>query len=240
MHWYNQDGNPVYQVKRADGNGMRDTTLRDARKLILQPSVTEILKVPDKPALTRYFVEQAYMAMATLPEKEGESIDARISRAKADAREHSIKARDKGVDIHRVLENYFQDKSYQGYEKMCLSVDRALESHCGSQKWISEQSFSHKDGYGGKVDLHNDNYIVDFKTKDFDDPEQKLWWPEMAMQLSAYRRGLKKKKAKLINVFISTKIDLVVLHEWKEDDYYKGFKLLLDYWKWSKGYESGY
>ena len=51
-HWYKQDGSPCYEVPYADPKkGMRSTTIRDARKLNLVPSVTTILQVMDKPGL---------------------------------------------------------------------------------------------------------------------------------------------------------------------------------------------
>ena len=49
-HWYDQKGAPAYTVKAKDGSD-RPTTLRDARKMNLAPSVTTILKVAAKPAL---------------------------------------------------------------------------------------------------------------------------------------------------------------------------------------------
>jgi hypothetical protein len=30
-HWYQPDGTPLHQVPKADGKGMRDTTLADAK-----------------------------------------------------------------------------------------------------------------------------------------------------------------------------------------------------------------
>ena len=50
-HWYTQDGKPMHWVDKADGKGTRNTTLRDARKLNLLPSVTNILKLLNNPEL---------------------------------------------------------------------------------------------------------------------------------------------------------------------------------------------
>lgn len=43
MHYYFKNGDSCYEVERADGKGMRSTTLRDARKLDLLASVTTFL-----------------------------------------------------------------------------------------------------------------------------------------------------------------------------------------------------
>ena len=50
VHWYGQDGSPQYTVTAKDGQ-QRPTTLRDARKFNLVPSVTTVLKVAAKPGL---------------------------------------------------------------------------------------------------------------------------------------------------------------------------------------------
>ena len=53
-HWYSRTGEPMHWVKRASGEGTRPTTLADARKLDLLPSVTTILRTLDKPPLNRW------------------------------------------------------------------------------------------------------------------------------------------------------------------------------------------
>ncbi len=51
MHWYDRDGKAVFEVPKAKGDGMRATTIADARKLNLYPSVTTVLSVIAKPSL---------------------------------------------------------------------------------------------------------------------------------------------------------------------------------------------
>src|SRR5262249_48688686 len=64
--------------------------------------------------------------------------------------------------------------------------------------WVSEKSFAHPLGFGGKVDLHSPSsgIVVDFKTKDGDFTEldsygkpKKLAW-DQNIQLAAYQVGL--------------------------------------------------
>lgn len=242
-HWYNQEGGCVYKVvnkSKSDGS-LRDTTLSDAKKLSLLPSVTEILKVPDKPGLTRYFLKQAYDAMAGLTRIKYEEDSEFIARAKIIASEHSQKAMNLGTDIHDALESHFKGTGSKGYPSICKNVDMTLQEVYGSQEWIAEASFGCSEGFGGKVDLSNDNFIVDYKTKDFDDPKKKMAYEEMGMQLMAYKIGLNKPNARLINVFVSTTSDLVVLHEWDDHDRLaEGFRLLLSYWKWMKKFDPSF
>jgi hypothetical protein len=61
-HWYQPDGTPLHQVPKADGKGMRDTTLADAKKLGLLPSVTGITDIVAKPALMNWKAAQVAAA----------------------------------------------------------------------------------------------------------------------------------------------------------------------------------
>ena len=61
-HWYAQDGSPAYTQIIASGKNKgkeRPTTIRDAKKLSLVPSVTTLLGIMDKPALTHWKINQA-------------------------------------------------------------------------------------------------------------------------------------------------------------------------------------
>ena len=71
VHWYGKDGSPQYTVKAKDGSD-RPTTLRDARKLDLVPSVTTILKVAAKPGLEAWKLEQMLLSALTLPRTQNE------------------------------------------------------------------------------------------------------------------------------------------------------------------------
>jgi len=233
-HWYTTEGHPCHYI---DG---RDTTLRDARKLHLQPSVTTILDTLNKPGLNRYRENQAYLAMATLPEVENESIDDRINRARLDAMQHMLQARNKGLDIHTACEKLFKGETVSDYVIQANAAQRALQEAYGDRKWVSEVTFSHPLGFGGMVDLHCEGLVVDFKSKEFDESAKRLWWPEHAIQLSAYRKGLEL-DAKMVNVYVSTTVPgLVRIHEWDEGDWWDIFEHALVIWKLLKGYESGY
>ena len=49
-HWYTREGAPKYTVEAKNGN-LRNTTLADARKMNLVPSVTTIIGCAAKPGL---------------------------------------------------------------------------------------------------------------------------------------------------------------------------------------------
>jgi len=58
----------MYTVEAAKG-GQRATTLRDARKLSLVPSVTTILNIVAKPALLAWMQQQVLYSALTLPKR---------------------------------------------------------------------------------------------------------------------------------------------------------------------------
>jgi len=236
-HWYTQTGEPAYTIVGKNGNE-RNTTLADARKMALVPSVTTILSVADKPALTAWKVDQALMAALTLPRVEGESLDDFKKRAAMDAKQQSIDAADEGTRIHGALESsYLGDGWDSQYTSHVLSARQAISDVFGNQVWRAEKSFCSPMGYGGKVDLHSDQVVIDFKTKDFGPGDKVVAYDEQIMQLDAYRHGLGYPTATMANVYISRSHPgevRIIVHE--EGDHYQRFCLLLEYWKLSKKY----
>ena len=236
-HWYAQDGEPMYRIIGANGKE-RNTTLRDARKMGLVPSVTTILGVADKPALTAWKVDQALMAALTLPRIEGESLDDFKKRAAMDARQQSIDAADEGTRIHGAIEASFLGKKYAAeYEDHVLAVRVAVIDNFCEKHWEPEKSFCSDLGFGGKVDLHSPDVVIDFKTKEFGPDDKVIAYDDQIMQLDAYRHGLGYPTATMANVYVSRSHPgevRVIVHE--EGNYFKRFKHLLDYWKLSKNY----
>jgi len=83
-----------------------------------------------------------------------------------------------------------------------VEADLAL---AGCRVGVAENSFCHVKGYGGKVDLHSKDVVIDFKTKDFGpDDKPPRAFPEQIMQLAAYRVGLGlDAHTELANVYVS-------------------------------------
>ena len=99
VHWYKQDGGPQYTVKAKDGSD-RPTTLRDARKMDLVPSVSTVLKIAAKPGLEQWKLEQMLLAALTLPKAPDEPEKAYIARIVADSKETGKQAAEAGTRIH--------------------------------------------------------------------------------------------------------------------------------------------
>jgi len=243
VHWYDQKGAPAYTVKAKDGSD-RPTTLRDARKMNLVPSVTTVLKVAAKPALEAWKMEQMLLAAMTLPQLPNEPETHFVQRIIQDSKETAKRAAERGTRIHESIEKYFLGGHAVEHEDMAKAFDEKVTKHFKLKSltpWIVESSFTDPMGFGGKVDLYTGidatsptGIVLDAKSKDFDYDDDVVGYPEHAMQLAAYRYGLGLPEARCANVFVSVKRPgLIKVHEWTEkelDQHWEMFKCLLRYW----------
>jgi len=237
QHWYDRQGNPAYSVMAKNGQP-RPTTLRDARKLDLVPSVTTILNVAARPALEAWKQNQMMLACLTLPRVEGETEERFIERIVKDSKEQGKKAAERGTTIHGALESFYEGIYLADFMNYQTGVDGAVQGAFGTPEWSTEKSFCHELGFGGKVDLHSksgNGIVIDFKTKEFSDPNTVDAYDEQLMQLCAYRVGLGIPNARCANVFVSvTDPGLVKIIEWSEEEMKKGwvmFQSLLNFWQ---------
>jgi len=133
-HWYTKNGQAMHRVP-GKTVAERDTTIADARKLGLLPSVSGINKVWANPGLDRWkqnaTIEAALnysRAEFSIPGKEEEdSIEAyyREIRAKADAGMNA--ASDLGVKIHAAIEANLTDSPWDGGEMVELADGKMVE-----------------------------------------------------------------------------------------------------------------
>lgn len=236
QHWYDmKDGAPVYTVIGANGKE-RDTTLRDARKLNLVPSVTTVMAGSAKPGLDNYLQTQVLNACLRNPLSkfisggDGDAVENWKRKTIALSREHSSNAAAKGTVIHDALEQFYlgrgwpeivDDKSEVVFNIVVCAV-KFMEERFGGLKWQPEVSFSHRLGFGGKGDMshkgveittlsdkrkmYSNPIVLDFKTKDTGDIDKMVAYDEHGMQTAAYAVGLDIPNAKRYNLFISTQV----------------------------------
>jgi len=244
VHWYRQDGGPQYTVKAKNGNN-RPTTLGDARKMNLVPSVTTILKVVAKPGLELWKLEQMLLAALTLPQRPDEPEKNFIARVVADSKETGKQAAELGTRIHESIEGWMNGVRPVEHDDIAKAFEESIFNHFKThpfQPWLTERSFASQMGYGGKVDLYCEpdeaaplGIVLDAKTKDFGPDDKVEAYDDNLLQLAAYRHGLKLPNARCANVFCSrTHPGLVKVIEWSEEDLVKGwemFQCMLTYWK---------
>lgn len=242
-HWYTKDGKSHHEVMRADGSGMRPTTLRDARKLSLLPSVSGILKVLHKQALVEWLINQACLSVLTAPKLANEELDAFVTRVLKTERQQdqeAQKARDLGTEIHTEIEDRLSGKlpnlDLSNYVDPVLNMVDALGVVRSTEKIVVG------DGYAGTLDCLTESNcltVVDFKSCKKLPVES---WPEHKLQLSAYAQALgntANKRIQTANIYISTtepgKCVMCVNDDWCEA-FNQGFYPLVKHWQWANSY----
>ena len=170
-HWYQRDGVPLHTVPSLKGDP-RPTTLRDARKLGLLPSVTNILGVIAKPELTAWLQEQAVMAALTLPRIPGEKEDAFAKRVVADSQSIRDNAADFGTAFHsgaeRVAQSLEVDLQHPAADWLWYYRDW-YQANVSTLHWTEKVLVHEEWGYAGTADLFITHPVhgltlVDFKT----------------------------------------------------------------------------
>ena len=229
-HFYTKDGSPAYTVIGSSPGKERATNVSDARKLGLLPSTTTIIGVANKgEGLQRWLAEQAILAALTLPRLEGEEEGVWLSRVMKDSKATGREAAERGTAIHNIIESYFEQVYMPEKPAYLDAIDSALKSAFGEQPWLSERSFGHPLGFGGKCDLMakkingKGGFIVDFKTKTTDLDKIDVWF-EHELQLAAYREGLNLPTARCAIVFVNGMTNQVKLVEVEEPQLQKGWE----------------
>src|SRR6478736_3803473 len=246
-HWYQRDGQPLHTVLSAKGEP-RPTTLRDARKHDLLPSVTNILGVIAKPELTAWLQEQAVMAALTLPRIAGETEDAFAKRVVEDSLTTRDGAADFGTAFHHGAERIAQT----------LEVDRAdllsswlelyrdwFQANCVRCLWTEQRVVSNQFGYAGTADLLIEHKLhglclVDIKTQKVKPGAKASAYKSWAYQLAAYRKALGV-EAQCINLIVnSVAAETPIEHVWGEMEMDAGLRAFMaarELWVIEKGYD---
>ena len=237
-HWYDRDGTPRYEIEGK--KGMRQTTLRDARKHGWVPSVSTIWKdMVAAPGLTRYYQDQLFEAQINNPRKVLEEDKDYKKRVFSISRDAALNAAERGTMVHGVLENSFRHGwTHEDHVDLIKGTKEKVLEVCGEQEWKVETSFAHGLGYGGKIDMHCDEWMVDFKTKELDSGKKPDLYDSYGVQLAAYDHGLGGGR-KLLNLFISVSSPgYVVEHQWEERERLTDmFTTALKLWQLTKRYD---
>ena len=176
-HWYQRDGSPLHTVLSLKGEP-RPTTLRDARKLGLLPSVTNILSVIAKPELTAWLQEQAVIAALTLPRIPGETEDAFARRVVEDSQTTRDGAADFGTAFHHGAERVAKTLAVDREHPAADWLDHYRVWYQGNATLLhwTERVLVHPEGcYAGTADLLINHAVhgptlVDIKTQKISSP----------------------------------------------------------------------
>jgi hypothetical protein len=246
-HWYQRDGVPLHTVLAANGDP-RPTTLRDARKLGLLPSVTNILGVVAKPELTAWLQEQAVLAALTLPRLPGEAEDAFARRVVADSLSPRDGAADFGTAFHhgaqRVAESLEVDPAHPAAEWLKLYQDW-FQANCVRLLWTERVLINFGRGYAGTADLllehqHHGLTLVDLKTQNVKTGRGPSTYRSWGYQLAAYRAA-QAQRVTCMNLIVNSKEPHPPVEApWSDEEMrrcWEGFDAALKLWRIEKNYD---
>jgi hypothetical protein len=256
-HWYQRDGVPLHSVTSAKGE-LRPTTLRDARKLGLVPSVTNILGVIAKPELTAWLQEQAVLAALTLPRVTGESEDDFAKRVVADSLTTRDGAADFGTAFHngaeRVAHTLEVDAKHPAAEWLRLYRDW-YQANVVSLRWTEKVLVNDELGYAGTADLLIKHHVfglclVDLKTIKVKPGTKAAPYKSWCYQLAAYRRALLSspgfdttggERVRCMNLMVnSCEPSAPIEHVWSDEEMERGwlaFEAARRLWVIEKNYD---
>ena len=229
-HWYQRDGVPMHVVPSAKGD-MRPATLRDARKLGLLPSVTNVLGVINKPELTRWLQEQAVIAALTLPRIDGESEDAFAQRVAADSLTTRDGAADFGTAVHHGAERVAQTLEVDPADPVAPWLNHYrdwFQTNCARLVWTERCLVSLDLGFAGTADLLMEHRqhglcLIDLKTQGVKPGMKASAYKSWCYQLAAYRHALGEPITCLNLIINSREASPPVEHRWNEEDVQRGW-----------------
>ncbi len=248
-HWYRDDGTPVHRLPTSDGRGERPTTLRDARRLGLYPSVTGILGVLAKPGLEKWKLDQVARASLRTPKMAEESEDYWCNRVRTAAFEQVEQAADLGTMIHGALEAAMAGEPYADDLRTYVEPVLAWKQQVGIEIIDRESRLVNKQhGFAGTADVlfrygRNGIGILDYKTRKTKPGEDVQAYDNQAMQLAAYGATYWGEehigRVLAANIFISTTEPgrvVVVKHPDPTRDW-QAFRMVAALWRYVNGYD---
>lgn len=260
-HWYRVnngiDAEPCHEVPKADGKGMTPTTLRQARKMALVPSVTTVLQVIPKDALTAWKVEQGILAALTLPRMEHEPLESFAHRIALDAEETAKRAADFGTRVHRAIDDWLTTgEGVPESEDIAAAVKSYQDWHTSNvaEVYYLEQPFA-LPSYGGQIDMickltNGPVAVVDFKTQGAKPGKPMVAWESYPIQLRAYTDAAVQLWPELIGLNIAKQLNVMIsstpgdsrveVVEHTDHDYHrKLWSACLQLWQLLKDYYPG-
>ena len=192
-HWYRADGVACHTMPKANGDGERITTIKDAKAQKLLPSVTNILGVLDKPALTSWKIERHLETADKNPRQPDEPVAFWKKRIGDLAYQETADAADLGSKIHAAMERVFDGQPVPEEYIPYLSPVTQWVSTTGILVTAREKRLVNvREGYAGTADVLFtwDNGkgmgILDYKTKRTKPGEKVEAYNEHKRQLAAY------------------------------------------------------
>lgn len=196
-HWYTKDGKACHTqpTKKGAKNPTRATTITDARKMGLLPSVSSILRMASNPALDRWKQAQVVKACYECQPGAEELLEDYEHHILSKADEIRNDAADLGTRIHAALEAFYRNSDSPIDNDLKDYVFSTVDSVDGLHiKPVEHEQVivCHRHGYAGTTDMvwtNNQNQtcgILDFKSCKTKEDEPIIEKIDHIAQIAAY------------------------------------------------------
>ena len=244
-HWYDAEGRSAHVILGKNGKE-RNTTVADARKMGLLPSVTSLQGILHKEQLVSWRIEQAIMSALTLPKEEGEDLGEYAKRVVKDSKEQTTKAADHGSAMHACMEDILLGRPVSKDEKLAPYIKTFTE---WAEKNVEKTYWCEKSlvgaGYAGRCDAYVKlrgigDAIIDLKNRKINPKAIPFYENSDCPQLWAYRSASENPQAACVSIVLASNDSSKLMTKvWDDDELYQagiGFNALLKVWAWVKGY----
>jgi hypothetical protein len=243
-HWYTAEGESAHVVIGKNGKE-RNTTVADARKMGLYPSVTSILGIMDKPQLTAWKIEQAIMSSLTLPKEENERLEDYAKRVVRDSRESTSKAAEHGTKMHTEMENILLGRAVSRDEKLAPYIEtfkKWADENVEKTYWCEKGLVGA--GYAGRCDAYVrlsgiGDAIIDLKNRKVN-PKYDPFYDTDCAQLWAYRTASENPQCACVSVVLASNDPTnIMIKVWDDEELYQAgiaFCAMQKVWSWVKQY----
>jgi hypothetical protein len=247
-HWYHRDGRACHEVTAKTTGLPRPTTVADARKLNLVPSVTNILNMKAKPALITWLQDNSIRAALETPRNVNEPEDAWHSRIAEEADRIGKEAAEWGTLLHEQIEQFNTDGAFLGTGEILRYVEGYSVWHKENVAEViyAERSVIGSLGYAGRLDLYammknGRRAVIDFKSQKLLTKKGPGFYKEWHMQLAAYAAALLEdgdEPPELISVVIPSDAPGPVFEKrWGGyAEALRAFEACFELWCYEKGY----
>ena len=243
-HWYTEDGESAHVIIGKNGNE-RNTTITDARKLGLLPSVTSVIGIKSKPELETWKAEQIIRACIKSPIKEGQEEGEYAKEIMQEAKKVTTEAAAHGTLMHEQMEHILLGREHSKDEKLQPYIKTFKEwaqDNVEKVYWCEKALVGA--GYAGRCDAYlrlsgAGDCIIDLKNRKVN-PKYDPFYDTDCAQLWAYRMASENPQCACVSVVLAANDpETIVIHKWDEEELYQAgiaFQAMLKVWAWSKRY----
>jgi hypothetical protein len=251
MHWYDVDGNPRHFVPNMSKGGTRPTTIKDAKKLGLFPSITSIIGILEKQQLKNWQFNQIALASIRAPKQPDETEEYYCQRIQDEAFAQVQDAADLGTRIHASIDAALEEPDKVDPE-MVPYVQPAMD-------WLRNEAeiepierevslVSRQYGYAGTVDFvgwakNRTPVVLDWKTRKTQPGKPVKPFDGQMMQIAGYGFCYWGEDTPFFgaNVVISTtepgRVEILRYTPAELKESMEAFKHLCCVWRHMKGYD---